>query len=142
MSETENETPTTTVRLQIVEVEHGKNVIPTTVPEHEVEVLKVIHGDDKVRVIDPDFDVVEVDANGDAEIARLTNAYRRVNAPDPVRRAFPGGANDLREHGFGRGNTKQVPQSVAVDHGAAEREARKAAAKDRAATKAATKSAK
>jgi hypothetical protein len=49
--------------------------IPTTAFEHEVEILKDIHGEGKITLVTsaPDFPAIEIDA--EEEFARLMNAY-------------------------------------------------------------------
>lgn len=118
-----------TVRVQAVEVERGRDVIVTQVPEHEVEVLRTVHGPENVRVIDEHADDMDLDGSAEQEIMRLQNVYKRVNAPDPVRFAFPNGPRDLVEHGFGRGSAKAAPMSHVVDHKKAARAAEKKPAK-------------
>lgn len=117
-------TDTTPVRVQTVEIDRGKDTLVTQVPEHEVEVLRVVHGPANIRVIEDDTDMLDMDASGEGEILRLQNVYKRVNAPDPVRIAFPGGARDLP--GFNRSAAKEVVMSHVVDH---KKAAKKAAAK-------------
>ncbi len=57
--------------------------IPTTVFEHEVEILRDIHGDANVDVVDtlPDNDAVEIDAA--EEMDRLTAYYGMNDAGQP-----------------------------------------------------------
>lgn len=105
-----------TLTLQTVHIQRGKDVIVVTVPEHEVEVLRVVHGSANVRVADAEADTMEVEGNADAEILRLQSRYKRINAPDPVRLAFPGGPRDLAGHGFGRGEVAEQPMSSLKNH--------------------------
>lgn len=109
---------TTTFRLAHVEIERGRDVLTVSVPEHEVLVLEAVHGTANVRVVDGDEDEIELSVNADHEFARLQNRYRRVNAPDMVRAAFPEGPRGLERHGFqlGRGGVQAAPQSAVRNH--------------------------
>ena len=89
------------LKLIDVEIDRGRDVVTVAVPAHEVRVLRAIHGPDKVREapVQGGFDDT-FDENVHAEYDRLTRKYRRINAPDPVRIAYPMGAEQLAEHGF------------------------------------------
>ena len=50
-------------------------VIGTTVFEHEVEILRDMHGDSNVELTDKEHEVVEIDAS--EEFDRLANTYGR-----------------------------------------------------------------
>lgn len=103
-------------QLQVL-IERGKDIIVAQVPEHEVEVLKVVHGAANVRLDESaEVEVIEVDGNADMEFLRLQSRYKRINAPDPVRIAFPGGARDLQGQGFGRGDVREMPMSSQKNH--------------------------
>lgn len=104
------------VRLQLVAIQRGSDVISTIVPEHEVEVLRAVNGPANVRIEDPHVDDREMDASAEGELLRLQQSYRRINAPDPVRLAFPTGARDLAGYGFGASAAREVPMSVQKNH--------------------------
>lgn len=113
-----------------VEIQRGKYVITCEVPEHEVRVLKAIHGvDEQVQIVDKDAGEIELDANAHAEYARLQRTYQRTGAPDPVRVAYPMGAEDMRSFGFDADVAQaKAPQSFVKNHAKA-RKAEKAASK-------------
>lgn len=87
-------------------VDRGRSQIRVDVPEHEVLVLRVVHGDAEVKVIERDVDEIALDPiNGldpsaSAEWDRLTRTYHRVGSQDPVRAAFPLGPSALERFGF------------------------------------------
>ena len=106
---------TITLPLLLVEIERANGeVITTKVPEHELTVLKVVHGESSVRVADEGTDEeIELDAGADAEFRRLQRKDRRINAPDLVARAFPMGPGQLKDAGFkSGGDTKGPAQSA------------------------------
>jgi hypothetical protein len=124
-----------TLDLVGVLIERGKTVVSKGVPEHEVRVLKIVHGPGKVSKVDLAADM-EPDAvfhsNAYMEWGRLENVYRSKDF-NPVAQAFPGGPEDLVAFGFelGReGEMAEQPRSVSVNHGLAERQ--KAAAERKA----------
>lgn len=89
------------LKLIDLEIERGRDVITVAVPAHEVRVLRAIHGNEKVREAREQKGYEdEFDANVHAEYDRLTRKYRRINAPDPVRLAYPMGPDQLAEIGF------------------------------------------
>lgn len=104
--------------LQNVEIIRGKDVITVDVPAHEVEVLKAIHGLERVSVVGQSEDTVSLSANADNEIDRLRRKYRRVNAPDAVDIAFRNGAKDFLAIGFkpGSGIAHNEPQASVKKH--------------------------
>lgn len=104
--------------LQRVAIDRGNDVVTAVVPEHEVEVLKAVHGPNAVRMLDTDYDDAEYDANADAEYARLQRKYGRINDEDRVRIAFPGGPRDLERYGFKlTGNVgHEAPQALVEPH--------------------------
>lgn len=115
--------------LYAVHIDRGNDVITANKPEHEVRVLKVVHGDKAVRVqgeADEDGDFA---ANADTELARLQRTYRRINAPDPVAIAFPGGSRELVSFGFelGRAASDEAPQAGIRHHAKAKKAAAKTA---------------
>lgn len=89
------------LKLIDVEIDRGRDVITVAVPAHEVRVLRAIHGPEKVREapVQAGFDDT-FDESVHAEYDRLSRKYRRINAPDPVRVAYPMGPEQLAEHGF------------------------------------------
>lgn len=87
--------------LVLVTIDRGEEVITTKVPEHEIPILKVVHGDDAISVEDEETpEEIELDENADTEFKRLQRKYRRINAPDLVVRAFPTGSGELKHAGF------------------------------------------
>ncbi|MEN5115849.1 hypothetical protein ABE488_00730 [Luteimonas sp. TWI662] len=90
--------------LVLVTIDRGEEVITTKVPEHEIPILKVVHGDDAISVEDEETpEEIELDENADTEFKRLQRKYRRINAPDLVVRAFPTGPGELKHAGFKSG---------------------------------------
>lgn len=95
----------------------GKDVITVVVPEHEIDVLRVIHGDVNVQVQGPADDEVELATSAHAEYLRLSNKYRQPGQADPVRYAFPNGARDIAALGFdAKGVHEAAPQSSVKNH--------------------------
>lgn len=96
-----------TVPLLLVSIDRGEEVISTKVPEHEIPILKVVHGEDSISVAEEDTgEEIELDEGADSEFKRLQRKYRRINAPDLVTRAFPTGASALSHAGFKKGGDK------------------------------------
>lgn len=101
----------------LIDTERGSTTLSDSVPRHEIEVLRAVHGFDKVHEIGKSDDEIELSANADAEWARLTRKYQRINAPDPVPLAFRTGPSGLKAHGFEvRGNYEPAPQSGVRKH--------------------------
>lgn len=95
----------------------GKDVITVQVPEHEIEVLKVIHGEVNVQPQGDAGDEVELQASAHAEYLRMANKYRQPGNVDPVRYAFPNGARDIVAIGFdAKGAAEAAPQSSVRNH--------------------------
>lgn len=89
------------LKLIDLEIERGRDVITVAVPAHEVRVLQAIHGAVKVREAREQKGYEgEFDENVHAEYDRLTRKYLRINAPDPVRLAYPMGPDQLTDFGF------------------------------------------
>lgn len=120
----------------LITMKGGKTVISKEVPEHEVRVLKEVHGDSNIEVqplasdMEPDR---EYHANAHMEWARLNACYRERfdGEGSPVKGAFPQGVEALAAYGFTVGDAREVtqqPRSVSVNHTL---EARKAAAAER-----------
>ena len=110
---------TANLKLVNLDIDHGKNVLTVAVPEHEINVLRLVHGGDKVRRSEvQEGDTQDFDASADAEYDRLTRKYYRVNAPDLVRAAFPMGAAQLEQAGFvlGREGATKAPASLIKKH--------------------------
>lgn len=107
---------TITLPLLLVEIDRSNGtIIPTKVPEHEIPILKVVHGASAVRVLEEDVgEEIELDVGADSEFRRLQRKYRRINAPDLVVRAFPMGAEQLRPAGFKSGSSSEGPAQSAV----------------------------
>lgn len=106
-----------TLPLLQVSIERDEETITTQVPEHEIPILKVVHGPDSISVSDDDTgEEIELDESADSEWRRLQRKYRRINAPDLVLRAFPVGVDALKPAGFkpGRdGKSTEPAQSAA-----------------------------
>ncbi len=92
---------TLTFPLHLVLIDQGATVLATTVPEHEIALLKVVHGAENVKGQGPyDDDEIELSISAEAEWARLSRKYRRVNSPDMVPVAFRTGPSQLEAFGF------------------------------------------
>lgn len=109
--------------LYAVEITRGKDVITVDVPEHEVRVLKVIHDLPNAAMVavkgpsgglGEDQETRELPVDINEEFDRLIRTYQRVNAPNPVLIAYPGGASELARFGFGvsDGPVAQKPGSL------------------------------
>jgi hypothetical protein len=85
-------------------IKRGSETIPVEAAEHELEVLRVVHGPNALKIIGKTGETREFNPDAGAEIQRLQRAYRRANAPDPVALAFPLAAHSLEKYGFERGN--------------------------------------
>jgi len=98
----------TTLQLHDVRIDRGTTVLSVLVPKHEIAVLRVVHGRREVTDNGPAEDEeFELDGSAHAEIDRLTRVYHRVNSADPVRIAFPNGAEDLAKLGFSMGGAER-----------------------------------
>ena len=107
---------TITLPLLLVSIDRGTEVITAKVPEHEIPVLKAVHGPDSISVTEEDTgEEIELDENLDSEWRRLQRKYRRINAPDLVVRAFPIGPHALKPAGFKsvRGGASSEPARAA-----------------------------
>lgn len=108
-----------TLKLIDLEIDHGKNVLTVAVPEHEIRVLQLVHGGDKVRRAPAqEGDTQDFDASADAEYDRLDRKYYRVNAPNVVGKAYPLGASQLEQAGFtlGREGATKAPAALIKKH--------------------------
>ena len=120
-----------TLNLIDVLIDRGRDVLTVAVPEHEIRILRAVHGVDAVTEADEqEGDEDDFDTNANAEIARLVRKYRRVNSEDPVRIAYPGGADEISKFGFsGTGKAEKASQSQAKKGVKAKKAAAKTAAK-------------
>lgn len=89
-----------TIKIVAATIDRGREVIHVHVPEHEVHILRAVHGIKEVAVVDPHFEDEDVSASAEGEFLRLTRKYHRLNAPNPVLLAYPQGARDLVREGF------------------------------------------
>ncbi len=80
-------------------VDRGKSKIRADVPEHEVLVLRAVHGEVEVQEIER-IGERAFEPSAEAEYDRLVRAYRRANAPDYVRMVFAEGPFSLERFGF------------------------------------------
>lgn len=71
---------TVEVPLVRVTIQRDLEHVVTDVPEHEVDLLRAAHGDDRVQV-DEDYDAgtTEIPADADSEYQRLVRQYNRRN---------------------------------------------------------------
>lgn len=95
--------------------------INVTVPEHELPVLRVVHGGQSVQVLGPaeydgEVDTITLPASAEAEWDRLSRKYRRINAPDPVPMAFPMGVTSLPGFDSSIAKGKGAPQAQFKRH--------------------------
>lgn len=94
----------------------GQDVISVQVPEHEIKVLRVIHGGN-VHVNGDAGDSIDLPMSSADEYGRLQRKYRQPGSADPVRHAFPQGPQDLGRFGFdARGQAAVIPQSSVKNH--------------------------
>lgn len=122
------------LKLIDVEIDRGRDVVTVAVPAHEVRVLQAIHGPEKVRpAAVQEGDTAVFDDSAHAEYDRMTRKYHRINAPDPVRAAYPMGPEQMTDHGFTSGGpSKPAPSGLIKKHKPApEPEAPKEAPKDK-----------
>lgn len=94
-------------------IDRGSEVLNVHVPEHEVPILKLVHGAQAVQEVGVSDDDIVLDDNADAEFGRLQRKYRRINSPDPVAIAYPMGPTQLS--GFKRTGevVKEAPRADA-----------------------------
>lgn len=99
-------------------IERGHDKIGVQVPEHEIDVLKAVHGPTNVIEGDPADDEIELSTSADDEYQRLQRKYKRINGPDPVGIAYKTGPAGLKEHGFdlSRGTREAAPQAGVRNH--------------------------
>ncbi|TPG08318.1 hypothetical protein EAH88_11850 [Rhodanobacter glycinis] len=118
---------TVTCKLVNVSIERGRDTITVEVPKHEIDVLRAVHGPSNVVEGDLSGETLELSDSADAEYQRMQNKYRRANAADPVRVAYPVGPRSLEEFGFalGRGAREDAPQSGVRTHAKAQEPAAK-----------------
>lgn len=117
-------------------VKKAKAVVPTEVAEHEVAVLRAIHGDQNVSVPKEqrDYGTLEVPDSAEIEMERLRARYN-TNQDDFVSRAYPTLDALAQRAGLAIASddvefeVPQVEASVAVDFGEAKRKADVAAAR-------------
>lgn len=102
--------------LHHVKIDRDKEHVTTYVPEHEIRVLEAIHGTDKVKDLGETGDTVELDVSAVGEFDRLRRKYHRINAPDPVLRAFPTGPRELDGFSAQRSAAADAPQSMVRKH--------------------------
>lgn len=84
-------------------VDRGHNKLRVEVPQHEIAVLRAVHGQLEVKIIETDVDEIELEASAEAEWDRLVRTYARIGAPDPVRFVWPEGPMALEKYGFKSG---------------------------------------
>lgn len=93
--------------------------IPARVPEHEIAVLRAVHGSNNVRPLPQEEfpEEAEFSISADQEFGRLQKTYARINDPDRVLQAYPMGASMLQSFGFQlhRGEYTEAPASEQVD---------------------------
>jgi hypothetical protein len=111
-------TDTITLPLHRVTIDRGRDVLTVEVPEHEIDVLRAVHGVAEVRDLGAGDDEITLDANADAEWNRLQRRYKRINAADPVIVAYRTGPSGLKARGFalGRGAVEAAPQAGVRKH--------------------------
>jgi hypothetical protein len=109
---------TITLPLHNVEIDRGTAVITVEVPEHEIRVLRAVHGVAEVQDKGESDDERDFDANADAEWDRLVRTYKRPNLPDAVQIAYPTGSGALKAAGFNTegSRTKEAPQAGVRNH--------------------------
>lgn len=106
------------VPLHDVLIDRGTTVIPVQIPAHEIDVLRAVHGVAEVQDKGPNGDDIALDVSADAEWARLTRKYKRLNTTDPVGIAHRTGPSALKVFGFelGRSSSQESPQAGLRDH--------------------------
>lgn len=117
-------------------VKKNKAVVPSEVAEHEVAVLRAIHGDQNVSVPKEsrDYGTIEVPDSAELEMERLRTRYRTAQ-DDPVARAYPTLDALAQRAGLSISSddvefeVPQVKASESVDMGEEKRKAQVAAAR-------------
>lgn len=129
-----------TITLPLVDVliiRSNDMQIPARVPEHEIAVLRAVHGSNNVRPLPQEEfpEEAEFSISADQEFGRLQKTYARINDPDRVLQAYPMGASMLQSFGFqlNRGEYTEAPASEQVDFAREERIAKGRAKKEAAA---------
>lgn len=123
-----------TVTLDLFDVEVRRSATDTvvaTVPEHEIPILRALHGPKRVTKIEGAVDQRDYPASAEGEFNRLLKSYYRVNSSNPVERVYRDGPEELEEFGFtAGGDTDAGPaQSVQTDNRRKNVAAKKAAKK-------------
>ena len=111
-------TDTITLALHAVEIDRGKTRVTVEVPEHEIRVLRAVHGVAEVQDMGESDDEREFNPNAGAEWDRLVRTYKRPNMPDAVQVAYPMGVAALKDAGFTADGTRtaEVPQAGVRNH--------------------------
>lgn len=125
-----SETITLPLYAVLISTARNATTLSAVVPKHEIEVLRAVHGPDRIRVQGTsDGDEIALNVNADAEWARLFRKYRRLNEANPLNLAFRTGPAALEAYGFdlGRGSNEPAPQSSVKKHKPAKAEPKKAA---------------
>lgn len=124
----------------LVEIKKKTNSVGDVVPEHEVPILRQLHKEENVKVVDREYGTIVLENNAMQELERLRKKYDDIhtkavqavfgNSIDRIAKVT--GMNDDVDL---TADTVQVEQSVQVD----KTRARAKAAAKKAATKKATK---
>lgn len=125
----------------LVTVKKRSSEVAVECAEHEVPILRFMHGDDKIEIKERDYGTIEVPDSAEAELARLVSKY-----DDKTSRNVAGVYGDLDRLAKHVGLATSF-DPLAVEHAGPEQssqidkgaEKRKAAAKDARAKKSAPK---
>lgn len=110
---------TVSVPLALVQITRGVEAMVVEVFAHEVDILFAIHGNDQMQVLDEHVADKEIDADADAEFARLKSAFDRKNAQF-VEGVYRNASEVASKLGIGLGprgrNTDPVLSKVELGH--------------------------
>lgn len=59
----------------LVTVKKKTSTVPVECPEHEVPILRFIHGADAIEIVERDYGTIEAPGSAEAEFDRLTRKY-------------------------------------------------------------------
>jgi hypothetical protein len=89
-----------TLPLHRVLVDRERAKYVKDLPEHEITVLRAVHGPQNVITQASNVGQAEFDPDPELEYDRLARTYRRTGGQDPMR-VFVEGPESLRRYGFG-----------------------------------------
>lgn len=59
----------------LLTIKRGTHEIPESCPEHEIPILRALHPNGDIKILDKEFAVLHLEASAEAEYARLIRKY-------------------------------------------------------------------